>query len=364
MLHLFAFSLATDLAKNQLDNARLSQANKEVESFLKSNNTEIPHTSHTSSESDRMKVLLDKIISITDATSDEKTVNNITGFLQKVNRDNHIDSTSCSRVFERTINQAFRKSGSLLEERQLNHLRELPLEELRRRSPEEIDEVLDLEEWRTKAAGHGARDGTDTATKEILSCFKNSSSRLDLEGLNLTYFPSRILRYFPQLESINISRNSIKTISIPPVMTNLKTIDLSNCDLTSAEIPLLPNLKKLNIGGNKLETITLSPSLEEVQLDYNKFKGVDLSKMQNLKSISLMGNDLESVKLPSPAHKLERVYLSYNKLESIDLSKIPKKTNIDLSHNQFTKRPQAICDIDLRDNPLQAKNPSKKRKLN
>ncbi|MFU0550338.1 leucine-rich repeat domain-containing protein, partial [Gardnerella pickettii] len=78
--------------------------------------------------------------------------------------------------------------------------------------------------------------------------------KLDLENWKID--DVRFLKYFPNLEDLNLSENTISDISQLPSLKNLKKLDLRRNNISI--IPVLnglPNLESLDISENKISNV-------------------------------------------------------------------------------------------------------------
>ena len=162
---------------------------------------------------------------------------------------------------------------------------------------------------------------------------------LDLSCLKLSSLPDTIFR-IPHLKTLNVSNNEVTSLSLNHV-GHLVSLNLKHNKLTSFSLHYAKKLTLLDLEGNQLTSFFLG--------DTEKLTVLDLTDNQ-LTSFSL-----------SHIQGLTLLYLSNNQLSSFQGCDLPNVIYIDLCHNHFSHLgPNCISSInthqritlDLRDNPL------------
>ena len=113
---------------------------------------------------------------------------------------------------------------------------------------------------------------------------------LDVSGYGLTTIDD-ILSQMPALESLDCSKNTLKSIDLSK-NTALTTLSCSGNELTSIDLSQCPALTTLNCNYNSLSSLDLSknPALTTLNCSNNQLTSLDLSKNENLTSAYLSGN--------------------------------------------------------------------------
>ena len=109
------------------------------------------------------------------------------------------------------------------------------------------------------------------------------------------------LKYFPNLETLELQNNGVERIDVLRIMQNLTTLDLSNNPVRDIHaLSSFPNLTKLNLSGTLYSTEGLASLAGLTKLDWldlsycNELKDVSaLSGLTNLKSLYLNGVPLD-----------------------------------------------------------------------
>ncbi|MDY6147409.1 MAG: hypothetical protein SPI35_00095 [Porphyromonas sp.] len=140
----------------------------------------------------------------------------------------------------------------------------------------------------------------------------------------------------------------------------LKSIDLSENELTSLVLGNKPELKQLYLASNKLSEFDLTHSgvletlsfennqvaelsffgateLKNITARENKLTEVDLSHCNSLEIIDFEANEIEEITLPVESPHTKEVKLSNNKFSYIDLAAFTSAIQIDVAKNQLTE---------------------------
>lgn len=159
----------------------------------------------------------------------------------------------------------------------------------------------------------------------------------------------------------------------------LKSIDLSENELTSLVLGNKPELKQLLLAANKLTEFDLTHTevLEVLSFEKNKMKElsfsgatelktiiasdnelekIDLSYCNWLEKVDFEGNRLKEVVLPVESNETKEVKFSRNKLSYIDLGSLISAIQIDVAENQLTEISMPVNEnlshLSLSDNKL------------
>lgn len=192
-----------------------------------------------------------------------------------------------------------------------------------------------------------------------LSIYHNTGlTCLDISGLtNLVYLSANDC---PDLASVFIC---LPEESRP----NLRSINLSNCDLTHFYPVSLPALTTLNLTNNSLSTsiydtapfvlgdypalvtlsvadnravqdldITACKNLESLSISNCGFKNIDISQAPNLTSISAANNNLSSLDLGNNPN-IKTINIAGNPIKELDLSKFETLQTVDISNTQISR---------------------------
>lgn len=140
------------------------------------------------------------------------------------------------------------------------------------------------------------------------------------------------------IEFLDLSNNSISEIYLGAPF--LRSINLSNNNLTKIHLPQDNRLHNLNLSNNKLQNIDISidnRELQELVLENNNFSSINLSNNPELMSLYLGNNSIREINLQSNS-KLMLINLYNNKIKKIDLS------------NNFTGEEPGF--LNLQNNPI------------
>ncbi len=164
---------------------------------------------------------------------------------------------------------------------------------------------------------------------------------LDTTELYLTGDSSYTSHYSPDEDALEISSLTKSDWNAICQLTNLKTLSLVGCGLSSLEgISALTELEVLDISGNDLSSLSALAELDglvELYAADNAFSGLSpLSGLTDLSILDLSGNNISD---PAPIQRLSRLTvlsLSGNKIaDSSRLSSLTGLTTLDLSDNRL-----------------------------
>ncbi|KAL0085547.1 hypothetical protein J3Q64DRAFT_1835178 [Phycomyces blakesleeanus] len=182
----------------------------------------------------------------------------------------------------------------------------------------------------------------------------------------------------PHLEYINISHNSIYTISGLPsslqtikaqanrltdidgfqLLPNLHQLDLCDNAISSFEGKVLHaennkiysckpfqhirSLTSLNLRSNVIKRLRFGETdlieLESLDLSYNRIESLDsIEGLPSLRLLNLDHNDIESVFIETPMDRLKILRLSFNRLKSFNGSLFPDLRTLYLDTNQIKR---------------------------
>lgn len=132
------------------------------------------------------------------------------------------------------------------------------------------------------------------------------------------------IRFFTNLETLNLNYcGYVKYLDLR-ALTNLKTLDLFSTEsLIELNIRGLHKIQSLNINSSSIGTVDISgltESLERFNAGYSRYKEADLTSFKKLKYVNLSGDTrLETIKLNGLAN-LEQVLLSVTGIKELDLT--------------------------------------------
>ncbi|XP_058528935.1 extracellular matrix protein 2 isoform X2 [Ochotona princeps] len=150
---------------------------------------------------------------------------------------------------------------------------------------------------------------------------------LELVGNSITSIPDEAFNGFPNLERLDLSRNSINSSAVGP-----------------KAFKFLKKLTRLNLDGNNLVQIPsdLPSTLEELKINENNLQGIDedsLSGLNQLVTLELEGNNLSEINVNPSAFKhlksLSYLRLGKNKFRIIPQGLPASIEELYLEHNQI-----------------------------
>ena len=166
-------------------------------------------------------------------------------------------------------------------------------------------------------------DGEEYISKVALSTI----GELDLSGLNLTTDDIESLKYFNELNSLNLDNNNITNIDALNNINNLYSISVKNNNIKDISNLKSNNIYILELDGNKgirgysnKENLKL---LSLVNCDITDIE--DLSNLNTLNTVILKDNEnlnIDYSKLPSTIYKLDLTNTNLNDIENISLKNI------------------------------------------
>ena len=206
-------------------------------------------------------------------------------------------------------------------------------------------------------------DAERKAVKEI-NIGEYSDYKLKLEYNNAVILKG--IEYFPNLEKLNCSDNSIEELDVSKlknlkelwcqgnsirklnVKKNTKLVNLA-CDgnkIKKLDVSQNKNLSLLFCGQNKIETIDLSKNrkIKFLAVDGNKIKQIDLKAQKNLEELYCGGNNMPKLNLKHNK-KLTLLDCRNNKIEKLDLNYLSQLDYLQCSNNKLKK-------LDLSNNKL------------
>lgn len=151
------------------------------------------------------------------------------------------------------------------------------------------------------------------------------------------------LSYLPGLKNLIIMNGSFESLSPISVLSQLETIYIQSCSLTSQDmkaISALPKLENLTITGCQLSTVehlSGARNLQNLNLSNNAIRDLTpLSFMTGLKSLDLSHNALTNLSGLSTLASLEKLNVSYNSIASIiPISTCVSLKELNLSNNML-----------------------------
>nr|CAH7764359.1 unnamed protein product [Callosobruchus chinensis] len=156
---------------------------------------------------------------------------------------------------------------------------------------------------------------------------------LDLSLNNLTTLSRGTFLGLPNLKMLNVSFNEIKNVTDAFDMKHLQNLDLSHNNLQKLpSFTSLKNLKVLNTSYNQIEDISEAvfdemSSLEELYLDHNRLRVLELQHWQGLTSLRQLDiayNLLDRVDIDSKyvTRNLEMLNITGNNLTDLEIKNI------------------------------------------
>ena len=151
------------------------------------------------------------------------------------------------------------------------------------------------------------------------------------------------LKLMPYLNKLTIHDQAIDTLTHLSTLTNLSILDLSGCNFSVEEIPVLANLpylRQLSLANCSLSTIAglaASQSLTHLDLSNNTVRNLEaLSPMTTLQSINLNHNAVTDLRALGSLGNLETLLVSYNSVSSLSpLEGCIKLRQVEAEHNQL-----------------------------
>lgn len=200
---------------------------------------------------------------------------------------------------------------------------------------------------------------------------------LKMEGNDPEKLPVTFKK-FKNLDSLDLSKNSLTTFPSIHKNKKLKVLSLSDNLLTLNDADIRPNnyLERLYLRNNKITTVPAALSnlaalkevsfaineienieqgferlkkLENISFYKNKLKTAPLYQLNSLKEIDLYFNQISAIG-PAIANlqHLEILYLSHNHLSSLPeaVTQLPQLRELYAHHNLLTTLPQGIGDLE------------------
>jgi Leucine-rich repeat (LRR) protein len=151
------------------------------------------------------------------------------------------------------------------------------------------------------------------------------------DGLFTKLFFGNILTNLPELQTIDLSQNTIRNLSdikilSPGYFNSLVDINLSNNLLTKLDKNSFTNFVNL-------KTINLSHNL------IIQIHALTFNKLKNLEVIDLSHNQIDEIHNESLADlpRLLKINLSYNRIASFNLINVKSLEDVNLEHNNLDK---------------------------
>jgi internalin A len=155
-----------------------------------------------------------------------------------------------------------------------------------------------------------------------------------------------LLVEFPELVSLNASKNQINSLDVfsdANVLKNLQFLNLSTNKITKLTQIALPALRRLNLNENEIATIegwVGHDTLEYLELRKNKLKKLTgLKNMKNLVELYLSENQISDFRGLENLPSLKKLYLRNNKIKKLlkPFPHLPSLYHINLRENQIEK---------------------------
>lgn len=167
---------------------------------------------------------------------------------------------------------------------------------------------------------------------------------LILSGNGLTRIPAKIWKKLPQLEHLDLSRNSIKKLPTGlRQLTELRRLNLSFNQITRIEenlLGLLPMLKHLDLRQNRLRQLYLgSTSLESLDISENRLKGVAPVQLycEELLHLDISANKISMLSFEAADFpQLQYLNLGRNRIQELPILP-PNLYALIANHNRLNK---------------------------
>uniref|UniRef100_A0A8D8DQ52 Leucine-rich repeat-containing G-protein coupled receptor 4 n=1 Tax=Culex pipiens TaxID=7175 RepID=A0A8D8DQ52_CULPI len=183
------------------------------------------------------------------------------------------------------------------------------------------------------------------------------NSTADFSFQNLVYIEGDYFKYVSSISKVVMDNNS--NYDFPNgyafLQSNFITeLSLADCAITAiheSAFKLLPNIKSINLKGNRIKSLHSSkvfennPKLEHLNFAHNELEFIILNQFQELKalrSVNLNHNRLLSNQRGTPflisffLEKLSCHLCSFYQIDDVTLSGLIKLKELDLSHNEIT----------------------------
>nr|XP_005997755.1 PREDICTED: volume-regulated anion channel subunit LRRC8B [Latimeria chalumnae] len=151
---------------------------------------------------------------------------------------------------------------------------------------------------------------------------------------SLPHIPQVVIESLPSLYKLSINNEGTRLLMLNSLkkMTNLKVLELMNCDLERIphSIVNLINLREINLKGNYLKTV------EEI---------ISFQHLQKLSCLKLWHNTIAYIPIQiGTLADLEQLYLNHNKIKilPVQLLLCSKIRHLDISHNNLNCIPEEI----------------------
>jgi hypothetical protein len=121
-------------------------------------------------------------------------------------------------------------------------------------------------------------------------------------------------------------------------LNNLKTLDISECNITNLNLSTLTNLQTLDCSVNKLSRIDINGlfNLESLKCNYNQFTSLSIIDLKKLTYLECSNNPLVGLNL-SGLDNLNFLQCDYTNMLNLDLSNLPKLESVMSSWGNLEK---------------------------
>lgn len=266
-------------------------------------------------EEQKFQILFTKMKSIINSSEDISQINNFTALVDRLQGIENLNSECLDTIHEISSNILSRK--------------ELLYAELRTKPDLEILITLGLNTW----------NASSEAKDRIITCFRQNNTKLDLSRLDLTYIPANLIKFLPNLHTLNLDNNQLTTFTLEGT-TRLKNLFLNNNRLTTFNLTETSQLRVIGLGHNQLTTFNLTgaPRLQNLFLYNNRLTTFNLTGAPGLQNLNLGNNELTTFNLTG-APGLQNLHLGNNELTTFTLIGTIQLKRLYLQNNQLEVEP-------------------------
>lgn len=189
-------------------------------------------------------------------------------------------------------------------------------------------------------------DLTSASSLKFIECDSNQLTTLNVSGLsNLISLDTGVnqltaldLSSLTSLENLVLKLNELGSFTAPPALSNLKTLDCSNCLLTSIDVSNLINLETLICNSNTIPSLNLNglTALNYLSCFTNNISALDVNDLTSLTYLNCSTNDLLELNVSSLIN-MEELIISGNSIPEIDLGNMTNLTTLKCAFNSLSE---------------------------